>query len=518
MGAPDQPVWDGRVRPLTGGVDLPADKARTRNLAIEQAALPTRLVLPLRQHLGAEARPTVVQGQRVLGGAVIAVARGEGSLALHAPTSGRVEAIAEHPAPHPSGETSIAIVLVPDGADAWTALAPMPDWRERPRAALLGAIEAAGIAGLGGAGYPTAAKAASAAQRPMDFLILNGTECEPCITADDRLMRERGAGILDGLAILAHLVRAGCCLIAIEDDKPEAIEAIAQALVARPHDNQTSRPAVHVVTIPSRYPSGSERQLIEMLTGREVPSGGTPADVGVICQNVATAWAVHRAISKGAPLTSRVTTVTGGAVTRPGNLEIRLGTPVSEILAARGLETEALGRLILGGPMSGFELPSADAPVIKTTQCILAATAHELPREHPEQPCIRCGACFEVCPARLLPQQLFWHVRAGSPRAAQNEGLLDCIECGACAYVCPSRIPLVQYYRAAKGELRREDAEAERALRARERFETRLARVADAERARDAAREARRTAAADAVARARARARARADDSSGPPS
>jgi electron transport complex protein RnfC len=463
----------GPVRPLPGGITPPEEKALSSGSPIRPGPLPAELVLPLVQHLGAPAEPCVAPGDRVLGGQTLARPDGPVSAAVHAPTSGRVVAVEPRPVPHPSGLTAPCVVLEVDGDDRFVDPSPLADWRDASPEALLEAVAAAGVAGLGGAGFPTAVKATPGGAGRIDTLVLDAAECEPYITADDRLLRERAGEVLAGVAVLARLLRPERILIGIEDNKPEAIEALRAAA----GDVDPGAPLTCVV-VPTRYPSGGERQLVELLTGREVPAGGLPADVGVLCQNVATAAAVHRAVEQGEPLVSRITTVTGRAVARPGNVEVRFGTPFAGVLDDAGLDASALDRLIMGGPMMGFTIDDPSVPVVKTTNCLLAATAAELPPAPPARPCIRCGFCADVCPASLLPQQLYWHARAREFDAARELGLADCIECGACAWVCPSAIPLVQYYRFAKGELRAAEREREKAEHARERFEARQARQA----------------------------------------
>jgi electron transport complex protein RnfC len=333
---------------------------------------------------------------------------------------------------------------------------------------LIALLRDAGVAGLGGAGFPTSVKVNLGDHQRVEQLIINAVECEPYITADDRLMRERADEIVLGIQILQYLLNPHDTLIGIEDNKPEAIAALRAACA----DSD-----VEVRVVPTKYPSGGEKQLIQLLTGKEVPSGSIPAQCGVVCQNVGTAWAVKRAVHDGEPLLSRITTVTGDAVARPGNYEVWLGTPVADLLHHAGVDKERLGRLVMGGPMMGFTLHDPSVPVVKTSNCVIAASAEELPEPPPEQACIRCGACAEVCPANLLPQQLYWYAKTDDFERAQHHNLMDCIECGACAYVCPSHIPLVQYYRYAKGEIRTQAAEQIKADRARERFEARQARL-----------------------------------------
>lgn len=470
-------VWD-----IPGGIHPPERKELSNRAPIQTAPLPARLILPLSQHLGAPAEPCVAVGERVRKGQKIAEAQGTVSVPLHAPTSGMVSFIGPQPYPHVSGMAAPAIVIDSDGQDEWCELQPVADFRSLAPADLLALIREAGINGLGGAGFPTAAKLAA---RPLDkvsTLIINGTECEPYITADDVLMREKAAKLVSGIDILAHLIQPESVLIGIEDNKPEAIAAVRAALGERPYV---------LKVFPTKYPSGGEKQLIQILTGREVPSGGLPADIGMLCQNVGTCVAIHDAVVLGKPLISRITTLTGEALARPMNVEALIGTPVNELLAFAGLQSNSLDRLIMGGPMMGFSLPSLDVPLIKTTNCLLAATAKELPPPPPALPCIRCGDCAEACPASLLPQQLHFFALGQDHEQLRAQHLFDCIECGACAYVCPSNIPLVQYFRAAKGEIRELEQKQQKAEHSRQRFEQRQERLRRAEEQKEAERKAR---------------------------
>ena len=456
------------IHDFPGGIHPPENKARSTAAPIRPGPLPHELVLPLNMHVGAPARPVVALDETVLKGQLIAESQGRISAPVHAPTSGRITAIEDRPVQHPSGMTVTCIVLEPDGREAWAELEYRPDWAATDPAALLEQVRHSGLAGLGGAGFPTAVKADPGEDTRIEQLIINAAECEPYITADDRLMRERSPGIIRGIRMLAHLLRPDEILVGIEDNKPEAIQALRSA--AEGTD-------IEIRVVPTRYPSGGEKQLIQLLTGKEVPAGDLPARVGVICQNVATAYGIYRYLEHGEPLLSRITTVTGDAVSHPGNYEVLVGTPVKDLLACAGLDADRLGKLVTGGPMMGFTLPEPAAPVVKTSTCLIASTPEELPEPPPEQPCIRCGACAEVCPANLLPQQLYWYAKNDEFERAQQHNLMDCIECGACAYVCPSHIPLVQYYQYAKGEIRNQEAETAKADRARQRFEARQERI-----------------------------------------
>ena len=485
-------LWD-----FAGGIHPPENKQQSTGRPIRYAGLPQKLVLPLQQHIGQPAETLVHAGDQVLKGQKIADVKTGVGVPVHAPTSGTIESIQPLPVPHPSGMDDWCLTLIPDGQDLWGERSPIADYRQLERDAVLERIRESGIVGLGGAGFPTNIKLRPPRDRKVDTLILNGAECEPYITADDMTMRERANEIIGGLRIMAWILRPERCVVAIEANKPEAIAAMRVAA----EDSQTE-----ILVVPTKYPSGGEKQLIQIVTGMEVPHGGIPADIGVMCQNVGTAVAVGRAVYLGEPLISRITTITGQGVSEPGNFDTLIGTPVSYLLNLAGLDTRSLDRLILGGPMMGYTLQSAEVPITKTSNCVIAASARELPPPPPEQPCIRCGMCAEVCPMELLPQQLFWHAKAREYEKAEHLNLFDCIECGACTYVCPSSIPLVQYYRHAKGEIRVQQAEQLKADRARERFEARQARIEREQQEKELRRKERARAAADAQARKQAEA------------
>ena len=469
--------WD-----FHGGIHPPECKDLSNRTPLQRMPLPAQLVVPLTQHLGAPAEPCVMLGEHVLKGQKIAEASGYISAPVHAPTSGTVSFIGPQPYPHVSGMLVDAIIIDSDGQDTWIERQPVDNYRALAASDLLEHIRQAGISGLGGAGFPTAVKLSPPSGQKIRALIINGTECEPYITADDLLMREKAAELVAGIEILAHLIQPEQVVIGIEDNKPEAVAAVTAAIGERPFQ---------VRVFPTKYPSGGEKQLIQILTGEEVPSGGLPADIGMLCQNVGTCVAVHDAVLLGQPLISRITTLTGKALERPMNVEALIGTPVAELLAFAGLDSSKLNRLIMGGPMMGFTLPSLDVPLVKTTNCLLASTLAELPPPPPALPCIRCGDCAEVCPASLLPQQLHFFALGQEHEQLKAYNLLDCIECGACAYVCPSSIPLVQYYRAAKGEIRALEQKQQKAEHSRQRFEWRQERLRRAEEQKEADRKAR---------------------------
>ena len=479
-------IWN-----IPGGVHPAERKELSNRTPIQPAPLPKQLTLPLNQHIGAPAEPVVSVGERVLKGQLIATASGFVSAPVHAPTSGTVSFIGPQPYPHVSGMLAPAIVIESDGLEQWCPLAPCPDYRHLDNSALAELIRQAGISGLGGAGFPTSVKLNARPTQKIHTLIINGTECEPYITADDVLMRERASALISGIDILVQLIQPEDVLIGIEDNKPEAIAAVRAALNERSYQ---------LKVFPTKYPSGGEKQLIQILTGVEVPSGGLPADIGMLCQNVGTCVAIHDAVVHGKPLISRITTLTGEALAQPMNVEVLLGTPVDELLAFAGLQPSKLNRLIMGGPMMGFTLPDFAVPVIKTTNCLLASTAAELPPAPPAMPCIRCGECAEACPASLLPQQLHFFAIGQEHEQLKAHNLFDCIECGACAYVCPSSIPLVQYYRAAKSEIRELEQKQLKAEQSKQRFELRQERLRRAEEQKEADRQARAAKAAAAKA------------------
>lgn len=466
---------DGSARRLWrfhGGLHLPDRKALSTGLPLAVAPLPARLTLPLQQHIGQAAKPLVGVGERVGKGQLIAQPQGYISAALHAPSSGVVTAIGTFPVPHPSGLSAPCIQIDTDGEDRWAELPdPISDWASFDPRLLRERIRWAGIVGLGGAAFPTNVKLSPGVGTPIHTLVLNGAECEPYISCDDLLMRERPERVIAGAAILMRLVGASQCLIGVEDNKPQAIDALFQEVNRRLIDG------VRVIRIPTLYPSGSEKQLIHILTGQEVPTGRLPAQIGVVCHNVATASAVADAVLLGRPLISRILTLTGQGLANPRNWEVRIGTSAAELIALAGGYRAKVAKLLVGGPMMGFALPNDGVPITKAVNCLLALTPEESPDPSPVLPCIRCGRCAEVCPARLLPQQLYWYTRARELEKVQDLHLFDCIECGCCAQVCPSHIPLVQYYRFAKTESWAQEQVQRQADLARRRHEAREARL-----------------------------------------
>lgn len=450
-----------------GGVHPPEHKAESNARPIHAAPLPKQLVIPLRQHIGNPAKPVVEVGQRVLKGQQIGEADGYISCAIHASSSGTVTAIGMQTMPHASGLPDLCITIETDGRDEWIPHAPL-DWQAMAPTELRMRLRDMGIAGLGGAVFPSAVKLDPGAAQTCPTLIINGGECEPWITCDDVLMRTRADEILQGVAVMRHLLGCTEILVGIEDNKPEAIAAMRAAAAKTDF-------AVEVVTVPARYPGGGAKQMIETLTGRQVPSGKLSTDIGIQVFNVGTTYALARAVHHGEPLVSRLVTVTGH-VLRPQNFEVLIGTPMHTLITLAGDRDGSTG-VLMGGPMMGVPMPSLDVPVIKATNCILVKSVELFPPLPKALPCIRCTRCADACPAELQPQELFRFAKAGDFGRAQEYHLFDCIECGCCSYVCPSHIPLVDYYRYAKSEIWAREREKRAADLARERHEFRLFRL-----------------------------------------
>lgn len=457
-----------RIWHFHGGLKLDGHKAMSMHEPIIDADIPSRLILPLQQHIGAPAEPVVDIGDTVLKNQVIAQASDYVSAPVHASTSGKVIAIEEYPVPHPSGMNAPCIVIETDGTDTAIEADTTPiDYKNLEASALRNIVREAGIVGLGGAGFPSFIKLNPGPDARVETLILNGAECEPYITCDAMLMQDSPRKIIDGLLIMRHALKVDKCIIAIEDNKKAAHTMLVNAL----REDEAS--FVKIIQIPTIYPAGGEKQIIKVVTGKEVPSHGLPIDVGVVCHNVGTAAAIADAILDRQPLIDRYVTITGDAVKLPRNLRVRFGTPVASLL--QQCEADDVQQCIMGGPMMGFELSSQSVPVIKTTNCILT---HRKKYQAPtSMPCIRCGECAKTCPAQLLPQQLYWYARARDFDKIQDYNLFDCIECGCCAYVCPSHIPLVQYYRFAKTEIWAMERDKQKSDIARERHEFRLYRM-----------------------------------------
>ncbi|MBN6364084.1 electron transport complex subunit RsxC [Providencia rettgeri] len=456
-------IWD-----FKGGIHPPEMKLQSSQTPMRIASVPNELIIPLQQHLGPEGELIVQVGDSVLKGQPLTKGLGR-TVPVHASTSGVITAIEPMVTAHPSGLKELCVRIAADGHDTWCTLSPEPNYVQLTRAELLQKIEQAGIAGLGGAGFPTASKLAGG-QDAIKTLIINAAECEPYITADDRLMQEHAQEVIEGCRVLQHLLTPDQVLIGIEDNKPEAIQALKDAVTSQ--DKQ-----IFIRVIPTKYPSGGAKQLTKILTGKEVPSGARSSQIGVLMQNVGTVVAIKRAVVDGQPLIERVVTVTGEAISKPGNFWARLGTPVKHLLQQSGFNPGPEQMVIMGGPLMGFTLPDLNVPVVKICNCLLVPTMEEMGPKALEEACIRCGLCVDACPAGLLPQQLYWFSKGDEHEKAQKHNLFDCIECGACAYVCPSNIPLVQYYRQEKAEIREIAQEERRAAEAKLRFEAKQLRM-----------------------------------------
>ncbi len=446
-----------------GGIKPETHKSPSLGQPIGQAPLVPRYVVPLHQSIGGTPEPLVVPGQRVLKGQKIGGPDKWISSAVHAPTSGTVLAIEERLAAHPSGLPTLSVVIEADGRDEWIERQPVAHRNLAPER-VRELLRDAGVVGLGGAVFPSHAKLTAARSTPMEELVINGAECEPFMSCDDLLMRERADEIVRGIGVFRDLLDPKRVLIGIEDNKPEAVAAM-QAAVERCGESFA------VIPVPTRYPAGGAKQLIRVLTGKEVPASKRSPEMGVQCFNVATAYTAWRALAHGEPVISRIVTLTGNVETAR-NWEVPLGTPFADLLPlARPLP--GTDRYLMGGPMMGFELPGLEAPVVKASNCLIAGSPALFPPLPPEMPCIRCGACAEACPHELQPFELYWFSRAKNFGKAQEYDLFDCIECGCCSYVCPSRIPLVQYFRFAKSEIWAREREKSQSDAAKSRFEFR---------------------------------------------
>ncbi|MGN0908780.1 MAG: electron transport complex subunit RsxC [Succinivibrio sp.] len=435
-------IAHGKLWKFFGGVK-PEGMKDAAGDAIEQLRIPSLITLPVDRYMGKDGQLLVNTGDYVKRGQPLTVPGGGRLVPLHASTSGTVLSIGDQVLPHPSGCTGRCVTIKTDGLDAAVDPKPLKDWAEAAPGQILSHIREMGVEGMGGALYQTAAKLTSALDGPLKgckVFIVNGCECEPGLTCDDRLMRERAGQIADGIRIIQRILNPKITIVAIEDDKQEAIKAMTEA---------TSGIAF-VRALPVRYPSGEARPLIRIVTGIEVPYGVHTSECGVVVDNVGTVYAVKRAVIDGEPVTSRIVTVTGSSMKRHGNAEVRLGTSVRFILNSFHLHPEYRQRVIMGGPMMGFTLPSIDVPVTKGTGCIMAPGAGEVPLSDPPMNCIRCGRCARACPSRLVPYQMYAFSKAGDHAHAAKCGIGDCTLCGSCAFACPSRIPLSLQFRREK--------------------------------------------------------------------
>ncbi|PRK15704.1 Electron transport complex protein RnfC [Haemophilus influenzae] len=458
----------GKLWDFKGGIHPPEMKSQSNSQPLRHLPLGTDFYIPLKQHVGTTGNLLIKEGDYVLKGQALTKSDGLRMLPVHAPTSGIIKSIKPYVATHPSGLDEPTIHLQADGLDQWSERNPIDNFLTLSPEQLIHKIYQAGIAGLGGAVFPTAAKIQSAEQK-VKLLIINGAECEPYITCDDRLMRERADEIIEGIRILRYILRPEKVVIAIEDNKPEAIAAIRNALQGA---NDIS-----VRVIPTKYPSGAAKQLIYLLTGIEVPSGARSSSIGVLMQNVGTMFAIKRAVINDEPLIERVVTLTGNKIAEKGNYWVRLGTPISQILSDAGYQFDKNFPIFAGGPMMGLELPNLNAPVTKLVNCLLTPDYLEYAEPEAEQACIRCSSCSDACPVNLMPQQLYWFARSEDHKKSEEYALKDCIECGICAYVCPSHIPLIQYFRQEKAKIWQIKEKQKKSDEAKIRFEAKQARM-----------------------------------------
>lgn len=424
-----------------GGIHPHGHKELTSSSPIQTAPLLDKYYVILQQHIGAPPNLVVKDKDLVKKGQMLAEPGGFVSAPVHAPTSGEVKLLDWHSS---SGVKLPAVQIDADGADEWAPdIHPCPDWENREPAKLREKIARAGVVGMGGAAFPTAVKLSPPPNKKIDVLILNGAECEPYLTADHRLMLESPEKILQGAAILAKVLGVKTVLLGIEQNKPDAIAKLS---------GLAKSGGVTVVPLRVMYPQGAEKQLIFALTGRKVPAGGLPMDVGCVVQNVGTAAAVADAVVEGKPLIERVTTITGSPVVRPGNWRLRIGTTLAEALTLTGGIKSQPAKLLLGGPMMGHAQTSLDTPVAKNSSGILLLS-HDEVAQYGSQACIRCGRCVDVCPMSLMPGPLSVMIESERFELADYAHATDCVECGCCAYVCPSLRPLVQHLRRGKAEI-----------------------------------------------------------------
>ncbi|WP_319529259.1 electron transport complex subunit RsxC [uncultured Cohaesibacter sp.] len=431
---------------IRGGVHPKGRKELAADKAIEPMPMPSMLRIPLQQHIGAPATAIVDKGDDVKKGQLLAVSRGAVSANIHAPTSGRIIAIGRFVAPHASGLPGPTITLRPDGRDEWGELPPPMDPETASADDIAKRVGECGIVGMGGATFPSAVKLNLRNRHKLHTLVINAAECEPYLTCDDRLMRERTHDVVEGVCLMHRTLGVAKTIFAIETNKPEAAKALREECASRTDIKIT------VAQVPARYPMGSEKHLVQTLTGKETPARALTADIGVVVHNVATAYAVQQAVVHGRPLISRVMTVSGEMIKRTGNFDVLMGTPISHILEHCGGFEHEPDRLLLGGPMMGQPIHSTRAPIIKGSNGILALGPKEVKAKQ-QMPCIRCTACVAACPCGLMPFDMAQRIRGEELDSAVDIGLLDCIACGSCAYVCPSNIPLVQYFNYAKGSL-----------------------------------------------------------------
>ena len=460
-----------------GGIHPLENKKQSNQKPIRRLHLPKYFYVPVVQHSGWAGDLCVKTGDYVFKGQPLTKGDNYRQLPVHAPTSGTILAIEPYTSSHPSGLPEITIIIETDGRDEWIDRQPIEDFLSLSPEQIVEKVYQHGVAGLGGAVFPTGAKLSFADKR-CKALIINGAECEPYITCDDRLMQDYTDELLEGIRILRYVLRPEEVVIAIEDNKPNAIRAIEKGLKGA-ND-------IHLRVIPTKYPSGASDQLVQVLTGLEIPQGQRTIEMGIVMHNVGTAFAVKRAVIDDEPLIERVVTLTGDKIRNKGNVWARLGTPILHLLEQVDYRADSRFPVFLGGPMTGFILHSLQSPVTKLTNCIIAPDHFEYAPPEPERNCIRCSSCSDACPVGLLPQQLYWFARAEDHDKSKEYHLSACIECGVCAYVCPSYIPLIQYFRQEKAKIAEIEEKERKAEEAKIRFEAREARLQKEKEARTA--------------------------------
>ncbi len=430
---------------IRGGIHPDDCKTLSAAKNIIDLPIPALLHIPLQQHIGAAAQALVNRGDLVKKGQLLARSQGAISAPVHAPTSGKIMGVGGYPAHHPSGLLVRTITLKPDMKDEWlSSLKAVQEPFKLTPEEITNKVAQAGIVGMGGATFPSAVKLKLRSRYNLQTLVINGAECEPYLTCDDRLMQEESEHVINGIRLMAYALGVDKIIVAIENNKPLAQQAMTHA--ADSYNN------IQIIDLPAHYPMGSEKHLVQTLTGKEVPARGLTADIGIVVHNVATALAVHNALCHGHPLISRVMTVSGNAIKEPNNIHVLLGTPLSCLIDFCGDFKQEPEKLVSGGPMMGQPISDTRIPVVKGSNGLLALTTEEINSQQ-EMPCIRCSSCVQACPCGLIPLEMASHIRNGSLDTSVNLGLLDCIACGSCSYVCPAHIPLVQYFNYAKGEL-----------------------------------------------------------------
>ncbi len=430
-----------KPRNFRGGVHPSYNKHWTADQPIEVLPAPDEVIIPMAQHVGKAAEPLVKKGDYVKVGQIIGKICDAVCASVHSSVSGTVKAV--EPRPTINGHSLLSVVIENDGKDETVEISGHPDPIQLSALEIQKRIEAAGIVGLGGAGFPTIVKLSSASNHKIDYLIINGSECEPYLTADHRIMVEYTDEVILGAKLLAKASGAEKIIIAIEENKPECIKKLTEA---------AGSGAIEVVPVVTKYPAGGEKQLIEAVCNRQVPFNGRPYNVGVVVQNVGTAWAVAQACLNGRPLIERVVTIAGDVVKEPGNFMVRIGTPFAKVIEAAGGFSDQPAKVLSGGPMMGLTQYNLEVPVVKGVAGILAFSKNMV-KQHDPMPCIKCSRCVDVCPVSLMPIRIELFAINGMWDEAREYGAMDCIECGSCTYICPSKRGLYHWIKLAKNEI-----------------------------------------------------------------